>query len=223
MSMFYEQRLSESPLVQMVARGQTTSDGRLVRPAENCWHMVIVKHLGHTQLLLVGPWTDAGVATYLEGAEITWIKFELGTFMPKQPMTSLRNLETKVSNATDQSFWLNDAAWASPDFENAELFVDALVRDGVLRFDTLAHDLLHDDTHDLAPRTVRHRMVQATGLSLGHIRQVERANRAATLLGQGVPILEVMFRLGYFDQPHLTKALKRWVGYTPGQLIRLGS
>jgi AraC-like DNA-binding protein len=29
-----------------------------------------------------------------------------------------------------------------------------------------------------------------------------------------------VYQVGYFDQPHLTRALKRWVGYTPAQLAR---
>ena len=73
----------------------------------------------------------------------------------------------------------------------------------------------------LAPRTERHRFLQATGLSHTHIRQIERAQQAAALLRQGVPILDTVYQAGYFDQPHLTRALKQWVGHTPAQLIRM--
>jgi methylphosphotriester-DNA--protein-cysteine methyltransferase len=66
---------------------------------------------------------------------------------------------------------------------------------------------------------VRHRFLQATGLTQSHIRQVERAQRAATLLRQGVSILDTVYETGYFDQPHLTRSLKQFVGYTPAQMI----
>jgi methylphosphotriester-DNA--protein-cysteine methyltransferase len=66
---------------------------------------------------------------------------------------------------------------------------------------------------------VRHRFLQATGLTQGHIRQVERAKRAAELLRQGSSISDTVYEAGYFDQPHLTRSLKRWIGSTPAQLV----
>ncbi len=220
MSIIYEQRSSSSAYVQSVARGLTTADGHPIRPAENHWHMVAVKHNGGTRLVLVGPWTDAGVAAYLEGAEILWIKFKLGAFMPNRPIQDLRNAETVLPDASSRSFWFHGSAWQYPDFEHAETFVDWLVQAGLLAFDPCVNAVLQDETPNAASRTVRHRFQQATGLSWNHIRQVERAQRAAALLERGVSISDTAFELGYFDQPHLTRAVKRWIGHTPGQLIR---
>jgi methylphosphotriester-DNA--protein-cysteine methyltransferase len=78
---------------------------------------------------------------------------------------------------------------------------------------------LQDQVPDAASRTVRHRFLQATGLTQNHIRQFRRAQQAAALLEQGVSILDVVDTLGYFDQPHLTKALKRFTGKTPAQQL----
>jgi AraC-like DNA-binding protein len=38
-------------------------------------------------------------------------------------------------------------------------------------------------------------------------------------LQQGAAILDAVELAGYYDQPHLTKALKRWIGLTPAQLL----
>jgi AraC-like DNA-binding protein len=70
---------------------------------------------------------------------------------------------------------------------------------------------------------VRHRFLRATGVSQNHIYQIERAQRAAALLQQGVSILDTVYELGYYDQPHLTRSLRQWVGYTPAQLLRLNT
>jgi AraC-like DNA-binding protein len=67
---------------------------------------------------------------------------------------------------------------------------------------------------------VRHHFQQATGLSHKQVTQIERAQRAAHLLKGGVSILDTVYELGYYDQPHMTRALKQWVGYTPAQLYR---
>jgi AraC-like DNA-binding protein len=69
-------------------------------------------------------------------------------------------------------------------------------------------------------RTVRHRFLRATGLNASRIRQVKRAQHAQALLRQGVSILDTVDEAGYFDQPHLTRSLKQFIGYTPAQIIR---
>ena len=50
------------------------------------------------------------------------------------------------------------------------------------------------------------------------IRQIERARAAAELLAAGEPALDVVAKLGYFDEPHLARALRSYVGRTVGQL-----
>jgi AraC-like DNA-binding protein len=36
-----------------------------------------------------------------------------------------------------------------------------------------------------------------------------------------VSIGDVVYQAGYADQPHLTRSLKRFIGYTPAQLAQL--
>lgn len=85
MSIISEERVSDSPYVATITLGRTTSDGSSLRPAEIHWHMVFVRYQGNVKLLVVGPWTSSGVVSYLEGAEILWVKFQPGTFMPHLP------------------------------------------------------------------------------------------------------------------------------------------
>jgi methylphosphotriester-DNA--protein-cysteine methyltransferase len=58
-------------------------------------------------------------------------------------------------------------------------------------------------------------------LTRAYIEQMQRAQRAAALLEQGKPILDTVFEAGYYDQPHLTRSLKQWVGRTPAQIARM--
>jgi AraC-like DNA-binding protein len=223
MSIIYEERLSDSPYVETITHGWSVSDGSTIRPAESHWHMVLVRHAsrGNVQLLVVGPLTTAGVVSWTEGAELLWIKFKLGTFMPHLPARDFLDVETILPGAASNSFWLNGSAWQFPDYENADTFVDRLGRDDALRFDPVVNAALQDQPQELSSRTVRHRFLRVTGLSESHIRQIERAQRAAALLQQGVSIPDTVYEVGYFDQPHLTRSLKQWVGHTPAQLIRM--
>jgi AraC-like DNA-binding protein len=56
-----------------------------------------------------------------------------------------------------------------------------------------------------------------TGLTSNRIRQIVRAREAAERLRRGDSILDVTHDLGYADQAHLTRDLKRLTGYTPGR------
>ena len=60
--------------------------------------------------------------------------------------------------------------------------------------------------------------VAATGLTRDAVRQIGRARQAAVLLHQGLPVHQVVYQLGYFDQPHLARSLTRYIGRTVTQL-----
>jgi hypothetical protein len=218
-SIVYEQRSSESPYVETITHGRTAGDGSVLRPAESRWHMVVVRQDGDARMLVVGPWTTTGVASWTEGAEIIWVRFGLGTFMPHLPTIDSLDKETVLPGAADRSFWLGGSARQFPDHENVETFVERLVRDGVLVRDPIVNSALEGRPQCLSPRTLRHRFLRATGLSQGRIRGIERAGRAAMLLRRGVSIPDAVNEEGYFDQPHMTRSLKRWVGHTPAQII----
>jgi hypothetical protein len=219
MSIVSEERRSDSPYVEAVTHGWTESDGSTVRPAECHWHLVVVRQAGDTRALAVGPFTGAGVASWGVGAEILWIRFALGTFMPHMPARNILDTETILPDATSKSFWLGGSAWPFPDHENAEALVERLVREGVLARDPVVGAASTGrPPQGLSPRTLRHRFLRATGLAQGAVRQVERANRAATQLRRGIPIPDVVHEQGYFDQSHMTRSLKRWVGRTPARI-----
>jgi AraC-like DNA-binding protein len=220
MSFAIEVRRSDSPYVETITHGYTLGDGRVIRPAESHWHMVLSQHHGTTQLLVVGPHTTSGIVTFTADAELLWIKFRLGTFMPHLPIREMLDIEQALPEASRQSFWLHGSAWQFPTFENADTFVARLARDGALARDPLVDAALQGHAHDLAPRTVRHRFLRATGQTQGQIEQFERAQRAAALLQRGTSILDAVDEAGYFDQPHLTRSLRRWIGHTPAQLLR---
>jgi AraC-like DNA-binding protein len=219
MSIVYEERRSDSPYVEAVTHGLTESDGSTVRPAESRWHLVVVRQAGDARALAVGPLTGAGVASWAAGAEILWIRFAIGTFMPHVPTRNLLDTETVLPDATSKSFWLGGSALPFPDHENAEALVERLVREGVLARDPVVGAASTErPPQGLSPRTLRHRFLRATGLAQGAVRQVERANRAAAHLRRGVSIPDVVYEEGYFDQSHMTRSLKRWVGRTPARI-----
>jgi hypothetical protein len=185
--------------------------------------MVFVRFNGSLLPIVTGPLTSAGVVSYTEGAEILWIKFKLGVYMPHLPVRDFRDVETTLPGASSRSFWLQGSAWQFPDFENVETFIDRLVREDILVRDPIVSSALGGHLPHTPTRTLRHRFLRATGLSQNHIYQIERAQRAAALLQRGVSILDTVYETGYYDQPHLTRSLKQWVGHTPAQILQLNN
>ena len=117
-------------------------------------------------------------------------------------------------------FWLNGSAWDYPDFENAETFVERLVHDGLVAMDHSVTGALKGEPMKANIRTAQRHFLLATGVTHGAIRQIERARHATRLLKEGVVIADAVHEAGYYDQAHLTRSLKRWVGQTPAQVLR---
>ncbi len=215
------ERFSESQYIETVTRGRMVSAGSTIRPASCQWHIVFVKSQGRTLAVVAGPLTSSGIVSWPEGAEVLWIKFRLGTFLPQLPTRKILDSETQLPEGAGPSFWLHGSTWQFPNYDNAETFVDRLVREDALVRDPLVNSVLNGHQHDLSSRTVRHRFLQATGLPQGHIFQIERAQRAEALLRQGKSILDTVDEAGYFDQSHLTRSLKHWIGHMPAQIAQM--
>lgn len=221
MSAIFEGRSSDSPYIEMIWRGRVERDYSPVCPADVRWNLLFAKQNGRVQVSVEGATTQFVPKTQSEGSEFLVIKFKLGVFMPYLPAGNLLNGDAVLPEAASQSFWLNGSAWQFPDFDNAETFVDRLVRDGLLVREPIVNAVLHDQPIEMSSRTVRRRFLLATGLTPKSIQQIERAQQAAALLEQGVSILDAVYQVGYADQPHLTRSLNRFFGQTPAQLARL--
>lgn len=218
MGFSYEERLSDSPYAVGIARVQAQSDIAPLCRADGRWELIIKTQDGRKSLLIAGPMTKASVTTNPEGSEFVVIRFKIGTFMPHLAIGNLVDRETSLPQAARQSFWLNSSTWQFPDYENVDTFLDRLVREDILVRDPIIPAALQDQPPAMSIRTVRRRFLRATGLTQAAVRQIERAQQAVALLEKGVSILDTVYQTGYADQPHLTRALKHYMGQTPAQI-----
>ena len=216
----FEERGSDSPLVERIWRTRNERAGEFTSLAASHRELVVARYQGRLGLTLRAP--EARAATVFCSIEAEWfgIVLKLGAFVPHLPDTALVNGGIDLPEAGEKTFWLQGAAWEYPTFENADAFVARLVREGLLVRDPVVDAALRDEPQAVSPRWVQHRFVRATGLSQGAIRRIERARYATILLQGGVPILETAVRAGYADQAHLTRSLKHFTGLTPARLAR---
>ena len=215
----FDTRSSDSPFVETIWRTQSTGGGSFISTAASHWEMVVTKQKGKITLSLRGPETKASPAPIPEDAEFLGIIFKHGTFMPHLPATKLVDEEIHLPETARNSFQMYGATWQFPNFENADTFVNRLIREDLLAQDHVVDDVLRGRTLDLSLRSLQRRFLHVTGLTYKAIQQIERARHALALLQSGIPIPETAFRAGYFDQPHLTRSLKLFAGQTPAQIV----
>lgn len=217
----FEDRNSDHPFIEKVWRCHSDRGDTFLSVAANSFEMVVTHLWGKRILTLRGPETKATSLDCPGEGEWVAIRFKAGTFMPQfLPGTLRDHNDVNLGAATGRSFWLNGSALEYPTFENAETFVKRLVKSRVLACDVMARDTLLRRPTELSLRSTQRHFLRSTGVTYAMFRQIERARQAAILLRDGVSILDVVSWLGYFDQAHLTRSLKRLIGETPARVVQ---
>jgi hypothetical protein len=182
------------------------------------WGLVFWEQAGRACTAITGPETRTSTAPVPEDASFTGIEFAVGTSLRAVPAPVLVDGGFGLPDTTRRTFRLDGASWETPGPDDAEALVDRLVRAGIVVRDPLVADVLRGHRPAVSERTVERRFRAATGLTRGAVRQIERARTAAWLLAAGDPAADVVAKLDYFDEPHLARALRSYVGRTVGQL-----
>jgi hypothetical protein len=221
MSATFEGRQSDSPYIEMIWRGQIEQDYAPVCPADVRWNLLFIRQGKRVRVTAEGATTQFVPKFHTGEQEFLVIKFKLGVYMPHLPASEIVDTDEILPQASGQSFWLN-RVWQLPTFENAETFVAQLARDGIIVHEPVVNSVLQGQFPDVSSRTIRRRFLNATGLTPVTIAQIERAQQALALLERGTSILDVVHQVGYADQPHLTRSLRRFIGSTPAQVMQSG-
>jgi hypothetical protein len=221
MFILFDDRPSDSSFVERLWRCHSERAGAFHSIAASNWEMVVTRYQGNATLTVRGPESKATTVECPAEGEWIGIRFKLGTFMPNFPAGSLRDgRDVNMAGASNRSFWLNGSAWEYPDFENAESFVKRLVHDGLIVRDPAVEAILRGQPLKHSLRSAQRRFLRATGLTSSGVRQIERARHATNLLKEGHSILDTVHEAGYFDQAHLTRSLKHFIGQSPARIIR---
>lgn len=216
-----KERLSALPCVERVwAAHNERADEFLSVAAANC-ELVVSRYQGQTFLTVRGPETRMTTCDCPAEGEWLGIRFKVGTFLPQFPPTSLSDRrDVTLPGASMRSFWLNGSAWEYPTFENADTFVERLLKKGIVVRDQTVEGIVRGAPGAVSLRSVQRYFLRATGITRAAFRTIERARYATNLLREGTSIADVVHLAGYFDQPHLTRSLKYMIGQTPAEIAR---
>jgi AraC-like DNA-binding protein len=221
----------QSVWCQRVSAGDTCYAQRVVPDgcADVLWY--------NGELQVAGPDTSWRMVALAPGAVTVGIRFRPGA-------ARLLFGDVPVSAARDEMADLADLWGARPVRELADRITDAdtaaavlqqavvdrlsqvddvdpVVADAVREFETPrpAAVPLIADRYGLSERQFRRRFVAAVGYGPSTLAGVLRLGRAMRLCATSArPAADVAFAVGYADQPHMTREMRRLAGVTPGDL-----
>jgi hypothetical protein len=210
--------VSDSPWVETVWTGASEHVAEMTSVATACWGLVFWEREGTAYAGITGPETRTGTAPVPQGATFVGIEFAVGTSLRSVPTPALVDGGAELRDVTRRRFRLDGVCWETPGADDAEALVDRLVRSGTVVRDPLVTEVRRGHRPAVSDRTLERRFREATGLTQGAVRQIERVRKASALLAARTPVADVVAKLEYFDEPHLARALRRFVGRTARQL-----
>lgn len=218
---FDSDRPSSSAFVERVWSCHSEGGGPFLSVASVHWELVVTRLAGQTTVTIRGPETRPREVYCPPNGDWFAIRFKAGTFMPGLPVHRLIDgNDVNLAPAFRGRFRLDDSAWEIPDADNAEVFVNRLVRRGLLCRDAAVAAALQGDEQAVTTRTAQRHFLYATGMSHAAVKQIERARFATQLLRDGLSPSDVVHEAHYFDQAHMTRSLRKFIGLTPGSIAR---
>ncbi len=153
---------SDSGFVEKAWRTHSVPEPLFMSIAASHWQIVVTTQRDLTQVTVRGPETKATVTAIPTEAEFFGIVFSLGTFMPTSPLARLVDRAVTLPAATPSSVWLDSSPWEIPTPGNADVFVDRLVREGLVVRDPVVAESLQGDVDGISTRTLQRRVARAT-------------------------------------------------------------
>lgn len=220
MSQIIQHRPVDSPVVQAISTVRFTSAGETLMQPDGCWDIAILRRGSEVNVLRTGLTTRTVTYEHGEGDEILVISFKPHSFMSLMPGEVMRDEGVLLDGFGRRGFWLGTQVLEIPTFDNADVFVDRLVRSGVVESNDIVASVVEGHPRAMSERTMQRHFLRTTGLTYKHFTLVQRAQQAAALLRQGRRAVDVAFALGYADQAHMINSVRQIMGQTPGQIAR---
>ena len=215
-----QSRPLDSPYVHSVSLMRFTAAGETLMQPDGLWDIAILKHGDDVHVLRTGLTTRSVVHQHDVDDEILVISFKPNTFMPLMPGEVMRDEGVLMEKFGRHNFWIGTDVREIPTLENADTFVERLVRDEIIVSNDIVASIVEGQPKAMSERTMQRHFLRTTGLTYKHFTLVQRAQKAMALLRMGRPAVDVALALGFADQAHMINSLKSIMGQTPGEIAR---
>lgn len=221
MSFKYEEKGAVSRYVDVFWRTEDLSDGVYMAAADGSWDMIFTTTKeGDVTVRLSGPSTTTTPVYYKKGNKNIGMRLKQGVFFTHIPTSQVVDVTEMLPMPSKDTFLLGGHVLRLPEYDTFDEFVLELEQKGLLSEDPIVRAVLEGRRYGASQRSVQRKFGQTIGMTPAYVMQIERAWRAVELLKTGIPITEVVHELGYSDQAHLNKNLRKITGYTPKQTAK---
>jgi hypothetical protein len=210
----------ESEYLDSITSLKFTADGETLMQPDGRWDIAILKRDDHVEVLRTGLTTRTVTYEHAAGDETLVISFKPSVFMPLMPGEVMRDEGVVLEKFGRAGFWIGTDVREIPTLENADVFVEHLIRSGIIERNDLVDSVLAGSPRATTERTLQRHFLKTTGLTYKTFTLIERAQKAASLLRLGQSASDVAFALGYSDQAHMINSLRTILSQTPGQIAR---
>lgn len=210
--------MSSHPWIDVVWQTVCLTDGIYRATPDGSWDLILsCAPDGTPMVFLTGQATEPVDVPYAAGEHSVVISFAAHVYIASETDVrtgaSIRFLEVK-----DDAFALEGVKLPLPSFSGAEALVDAMVAAGLLLSDDLVARAFSEKPKAASRRSVQQHFRKTTGITQKDFEQIRRAQEAVRQLKAGQKAAEVAAGLGYADQSHMIKSIKRIMGHLPSNL-----
>lgn len=219
MSQIHQSRYSDHPYIDRVWRTENIEDGVYLATPDGSWDIIVLIQADDSKgVMLTGQATESAYVPYTAGTSAVVISFAAGAYLPQYPGKKMLNLVEMLDCPDESHFILAGKVFEIPTFTSAELLVDAMLQEEVLKMDEVVASILTGDPKALSDRATQRHFSKVTGLTRKSLEQIRRAQEAVRQLQTGKKPIDVAMETGFADQAHLSKSLKKIMHKKPSDI-----
>ncbi|MET1033423.1 MAG: AraC family transcriptional regulator [Candidatus Saccharimonadales bacterium] len=218
----HRNRQSHNPFIERVWQTQNITDGVYLATPDMAWDFILwTDQDGSRGIMLAGQATKAVKVPYRGGTSSIVISLAPGVYLPDIPGEQLRDTTKFLPVIDNESFELLGHTFAFPTYENAEVFIEQLTEKGLIVQDEVVNHALNGKPKAMSQRNAQRHFSKKAGITKKELEQIERAQEAVRMLQGGASPNTVAATLGYTDQSHMTKSLKRIMDSWPSNVSEI--
>lgn len=214
----HSSRPSLHPWIDTVWQTVCLSDGLYSATPDGSWDLIrSISPEGESVVFLSGQATEPVEVPYRDGESSIVISFSAHVYLAqdKEPRVGP---EIRMLPVQGETFELDSVELPLPTFENIEPLVDAMIAAGLLLSDDLVARAFSETPKAASPRSTQLHFKRTTGITQKSFQMIRRAQEAVRRLKAGETPAGVAAELGYTDQAHMIKSIKKIMGALPSNL-----
>jgi Helix-turn-helix domain len=218
MTQKHTHRASSHLWIDVVWQTVCLTDGVYRATPDGSWDLILSRTPdGTPTVFLTGQAIEPVDVPYSEGEHSVVISFAAHVFLAAE--TEVRTGATiRFLEVQDGSFLLDGVQLPLPSFSGAEDLVDTMVAAGLLQSDDLVARAFGERPKAASKRSVQLHFRKTTGITQKDFQLIRRAQEAVRQLKAGQSAANIAADLGYTDQSHMIKSIKKIMGHLPSNL-----